>query len=64
MQKNGKKPWIFGAASNVASTRGLEKAGFQQRYSLLRQRALWWQRIKGKAPVPLETPPAEVSAHV
>lgn len=64
MQKNGKKPWIFSAASNVASTRGLEKAGFQQRYSLVRQRALWWQRLKGKAPAPLETPPAEVSAHV
>lgn len=64
MQKNGKKPWIFSAASNGSSTRGLEKAGFQRRYSLVRQRALWWQRIKGKAPVPLKTPPAEVSAHV
>ncbi|MGO9088653.1 MAG: GNAT family N-acetyltransferase [Candidatus Sulfotelmatobacter sp.] len=64
MQKKGKKPWIFSAASNIASTRGLKKAGFQQRYSLVRRRALWWQRIKSKVPAHLEMPPAEVSAHV
>jgi CelD/BcsL family acetyltransferase involved in cellulose biosynthesis len=61
MQEGGKKPWIFSAARNVASIRGLEKAGFQRRYSLTRQRVLWWQGVRGKAPTPVETPATEVS---
>lgn len=60
----GKKPWIFSAARNAASIRGLEQSGFQQRYSLVRQRVLLWQRIKGKTPRLVETPVAEVSARV
>jgi CelD/BcsL family acetyltransferase involved in cellulose biosynthesis len=63
VRDQGKSPWIFSAASNVASVRGLEKAGFQKRYSLIRQRALGWQRIKGETPK-LEEPVAEVSARV
>jgi len=59
----GGSPWIFSAASNVASIRGLEKAGFQKRYSLVRQRAFGWQRIKGETPK-IEEPVAEVSARV
>jgi CelD/BcsL family acetyltransferase involved in cellulose biosynthesis len=64
MRDNGKKPWIFSAASNLASVRGLEKAGFQRRYSLVRQRTLGWQRIKGKTPRLDEAVAAEVSARV
>jgi CelD/BcsL family acetyltransferase involved in cellulose biosynthesis len=64
MRERGKEPWIFSAASNLASIRGLEKVGFERRYSLKRQRALWWQRIKGKTPTAIESHAAEVSAHV
>jgi CelD/BcsL family acetyltransferase involved in cellulose biosynthesis len=60
--KQGKAPWIFSAARNVASLRGLEKSGFQRRYSLTRKRAFLWQRIKGETPKLLEAPAAEVSA--
>ena len=64
MRDRGKNPWIFSAASNLASVRGLEKAGFQRRYSLVRQRILGWQRIKGETPKLDEAPVAEVSARV
>jgi len=64
IRDKGKSPWIFSAASNVASMRGLEKAGFQRRYSLVRQRVLGWQKIKGETPKYEETPAAEVSARV
>lgn len=64
MLAKGKKPWIFGAAGNEASIRGLEKAGFQRRYSLARRRILGWQRVQTTAPAMVRTPSAEVSAHV
>jgi CelD/BcsL family acetyltransferase involved in cellulose biosynthesis len=64
MRGEGKKPWIFSAASNVASIQCLEKAGFQPRYSLKRRRALGWQTIKGKTPRFDEARAAEVSARV
>ena len=48
--ERGRQPWIFSAAGNVASLRGLEKSGFRRRYSLVRQRLLGWQRIKGHTP--------------
>jgi CelD/BcsL family acetyltransferase involved in cellulose biosynthesis len=64
MRGKGKKPWAFSAASNVASIQGLEKAGFQRRYSLQRRRALGWQTIKGKTPMLDEARAAEVSARV
>jgi CelD/BcsL family acetyltransferase involved in cellulose biosynthesis len=41
----GKEPWIFSAATNCASVRALEKAGFGWQYSLTRRRILWWERI-------------------
>jgi hypothetical protein len=50
IRARGQQPWIFSAASNVASVRGLEKTGFQRRYSLVRQRFLGWQRVKGETP--------------
>jgi len=59
-----KSPWIFSANTNVSSLRGLEKAGFQKRYSLVRQRVLGWQRIKGETPKLNDAPAREVSARV
>jgi len=50
VESRGQRPWIFSAAGNVASVRGLEKTGFQRRYSLVRQRLLGWQRVKGETP--------------
>ncbi|MFZ0955486.1 MAG: GNAT family N-acetyltransferase [Candidatus Sulfotelmatobacter sp.] len=60
----GKRPWIFSAATNTASVRGIEKAGFRRRYSLVRQKLFNLQRITGQPPVSQEAPPAEVSAPV
>jgi hypothetical protein len=60
----GKRPWIFSAATNTASVRGIEKAGFQRRYSLIRRKLFNLQRIKGQPPVSQGAGPAEVSAPV
>jgi CelD/BcsL family acetyltransferase involved in cellulose biosynthesis len=64
LRERGNSPWIFSAAGNLASIRGLEKAGFQRRYSLIGQRILGWHRIKGETPKLDEAPVAEVSARV
>jgi hypothetical protein len=64
LRERGKQPWIFSAAGNAASMRGLQKAGFQQRYSLIRQRVLAWQRIKGETPRIDETLTPQVSTRV
>jgi hypothetical protein len=64
IREKGRIPWIFSAASNIASIQGLKKAGFQRRYLLVRQRILGWQRIKGETPKLDESPVAEVSARV
>jgi hypothetical protein len=50
VKKRGQQPWIFSAAGNEASVRGLEKTSFQRRYSLTRRRFLGWQWIKGNFP--------------
>jgi len=47
MREAGKKPWIFSAATNTLSIRGLQKAGFEKRYSMIRQNLLMRQRIGG-----------------
>ncbi|MGB6476317.1 MAG: GNAT family N-acetyltransferase [Candidatus Sulfotelmatobacter sp.] len=60
----GKRPWIFSAATNTASVRGIEKAGFRRGYSLVRQKVFSFQIIKGHPPVSEVAPPAEVSASV
>lgn len=64
MREQGKNPWIFSAASNVSSVRGLEKAGFQKRYSLVRKRRFGWQWVTGEVPKLQQTKIAEVSAQV
>jgi CelD/BcsL family acetyltransferase involved in cellulose biosynthesis len=38
LQSEGRSPWIFCGASNVTSLRGILKAGFVYRFSLVRQR--------------------------
>jgi CelD/BcsL family acetyltransferase involved in cellulose biosynthesis len=58
----GKRPWIFSAATNTASIRGIEKAGFQRRYSLTWEKILNQQRIVGQPPASQEAAPAEVAA--
>lgn len=62
IRDKGKRPWIFSARTNIASVRGIEKAGFEKRYLLTRQRLLGLQRIKGKTPVTEVTSVEEVSA--
>jgi CelD/BcsL family acetyltransferase involved in cellulose biosynthesis len=51
VRDRGQRPWIFSAATNTASIRGLSKTSFQRRYSLIRQRLLGWQWIKGRTPI-------------
>jgi CelD/BcsL family acetyltransferase involved in cellulose biosynthesis len=55
IRSRGKRPWVFSVVGNVASTRGIERAGFQRRYSLMRQRVLGRERIIGD---PLTLPKA------
>jgi predicted GNAT family acetyltransferase len=40
LQQQGKSAWIFCDAKNAASIRGLVKAGFAYRFSLVRRRTL------------------------
>ena len=40
-----RRPWIFSAATNVSSLRGLEHAGFVRRFSLVRKKRLLLNRI-------------------
>lgn len=46
MREEGKKTWMFGAASNTSLIQQLEAAGFQPRYSVLRRQVLGWQKIR------------------
>jgi CelD/BcsL family acetyltransferase involved in cellulose biosynthesis len=41
----GKRCWGFSASTNSSSVRGLEKAGFERSFSIIRYRVLWWQRV-------------------
>lgn len=62
VRQKGKRPWIFSAARNVSSVRGLKKTGFQRRYSLVRQRLLGWERVKGGTPKSAQPASGEISA--
>jgi CelD/BcsL family acetyltransferase involved in cellulose biosynthesis len=64
LREQGKSTWIFSAGSNVASLRGLAKAGVQKRYSLVRRRLLGRQWIEGSTPRLSEVRGAEVSAQI
>ena len=48
MRDQGRKPWTYAEADNVALVQGLQKAGFEARYSLVRRRILGWQTIQRK----------------
>jgi CelD/BcsL family acetyltransferase involved in cellulose biosynthesis len=41
LQKQLRKPWIFSASKNESSIRGILRAGFEYRFSLVRSRKLW-----------------------
>ncbi len=45
IQQQGKQAWVFSAATNTSSVRGLEKLGFPRRFSIVRHKVLWWQRL-------------------
>jgi hypothetical protein len=38
LRREGRTPWIFSAAGNRSSLRGILKAGFEYRFSLIRRR--------------------------
>jgi hypothetical protein len=50
LHAQGKAPWIFGAALNRASLRGIEKSGFTYRFTLGRKKTLFIKRAKGSIP--------------
>lgn len=60
----GKRPWIFSAASNTSSRSGVDKAGFQLRFSLVSRNTLRWQRIERRSAAPQPVSPAEAAARV
>lgn len=64
VKAKGKQLWGFCEATNVAAVRGLAKAGFQKRYSLLRKKVLWWQTVTRQASDRGELSGKEVSAHI
>ena len=50
LRSEGKVPWIFSAATNQASLRGIEKAGFAFKYSLWHKRILFLYETQGSTP--------------
>jgi CelD/BcsL family acetyltransferase involved in cellulose biosynthesis len=40
----GQRPWIFSAAANINSVRGIERAGFLRRFSLVRKKTILFDR--------------------
>jgi CelD/BcsL family acetyltransferase involved in cellulose biosynthesis len=52
LQAEGKAPWIFGAATNQASLRGIEESGFTHRFTFGRRRILFLDRAKDSIPSP------------
>jgi len=54
----GRTPWIFSAAENISSIRGIEKSGFERRYALLQSKDLFVRRLRTQA---IPTFPASLS---
>lgn len=50
LNSEGKAPWIFGAATNQASLRGIEKSGFAHKFTLGRKRILFLTKTKDSIP--------------
>jgi len=44
IREQSRQPWVFSAASNQSSVRGIEKGGFPRRFSVIRLKILWWRR--------------------
>jgi len=61
LHSEGKAPWIFGAATNLESLRGIEKSGFTRRFSLGRKRIFFVETQKDLIPA---VKPANVSPSV
>lgn len=61
LHSEGKAPWIFGAATNPASLRGIKESGFRHRFTLGRKRFLFVETVKDSIPCP---DPANVSRSV
>ena len=51
LRSQGKSAWIFGAVTNQASLRGIQKSEFKYRFSLGRQRILFFSKWKDSIPV-------------
>lgn len=43
IEQQDRRPWVFSAATNQSSVRGIEKMGFPRRFSIVRRRILRWQ---------------------
>ncbi len=56
LREGGVTPWIFSATANLGSIRGIQEAGFQKAYSLVRTRVLGlqWIRRNDVEPIPAE----------
>lgn len=52
LHASGKAPWIFGAATNHDSLRGIEKSGFVYRFRLGRKRIFFVNRVHDSVPAP------------
>jgi CelD/BcsL family acetyltransferase involved in cellulose biosynthesis len=59
--REGKTAWIFSAASNSASLRGIEKAGYRRRYSLIRRKLLLWEKVQTHEVAEMPVAPIETS---
>jgi len=64
MRDQGKKPWTYGEAYNVALVQGVQNAGFEARYSLVCRRILGRQTIKRNTLRCDHVLPGEVSERV
>lgn len=59
LSAEGKDVWIFSAAANPASVAGIEKAGFEMRFSLLKRKVLAWSKTRQAAAETRQQQPAE-----
>jgi CelD/BcsL family acetyltransferase involved in cellulose biosynthesis len=50
LNSEGQAPWIFGAATNQASLRGIEKSGFVHKFTLGSNRIFFLQKTKDSIP--------------
>jgi hypothetical protein len=59
VSKSGKEPWIFSEVANHSSRRGIERAGFERKYSMVCKKTLAWQRV---SKVPFDGPASSMEA--